>query len=470
MSEQPHAAHGDDHGGHRGSEFIQHHYDDAQHQFDSGKLGIWLFLAQEVLFFSALFVAYVLYRHHHSEIYAYAHKYLDVKMGAINTAVLIFSSLTAAWAVRAAQLRQKRLLIACLAATILCACGFLVIKYFEYTHKIHEKILFGRYFDPCVSSGGTPLITKSNQCPGSKSTVQWDLGTGTATAGCFGDVGLDLDPRTPAVQAECKVYEVQGTSTKKDGKVAFAETGRKEITARCFDPVFGPDGGVGGPLAGKAQAYPCWKTNANPHVCKAGWFFTWHCSGSEKCEKPFGSEGPFATQTACADQRRGKTSALSAQGTAIVGDCTTSGASGILVEYGDHTVRKGGVQIAADCKAPAPPVAVADPLADREQTLELGQKATTSRRPMTHADEKAAMYAGPPPEHTNMFFTIYFAMTGLHGVHVLVGVFVFIWLLIRATKGHFTPDYFGPVDFAALYWHIVDLIWIFLFPLLYLIH
>ena len=47
---------------------------------------------------------------------------------------------------------------------------------------------------------------------------------------------------------------------------------------------------------------------------------------------------------------------------------------------------------------------------------------------------------------------------------------MFIWLLIRAIKGQFTPDYFGPIDFAALYWHIVDLIWIFLFPLLYLIH
>src|SRR6187200_3017955 len=129
MTEQPHA-HGegghdhDDHGdaghGHH-PRFIQHHYDEAQHQFDSGKLAIWLFLAKEVLFFSALFVAYVLYRYHHPEIYSYAHKYLDVKMGAINTGVLIFSSLTAAWAVRAAQLRQRKLLIACLAATIACA-------------------------------------------------------------------------------------------------------------------------------------------------------------------------------------------------------------------------------------------------------------------------------------------------------------------------------------------------------------
>src|SRR5512141_2803491 len=91
-----HDAHGghDDHAHGHHPRFIQHHYDDAQHQFDSGKLGIWLFLAQEVLFFSALFVAYILYRVHHPEIYSYAHKWLDVKMGAINTAVLIFSSLT----------------------------------------------------------------------------------------------------------------------------------------------------------------------------------------------------------------------------------------------------------------------------------------------------------------------------------------------------------------------------------------
>src|SRR5580765_1284201 len=114
-----HDAHGDDHGhGHHGSPFVQHHYDDAQHQFDSGKLGIWLFLAQEVLFFSALFVAYVLYRVHHGELYSYAHKYLDVKYGAINTGILIFSSLTAAWAVRAAQLNQTKRLIVCIVVTL----------------------------------------------------------------------------------------------------------------------------------------------------------------------------------------------------------------------------------------------------------------------------------------------------------------------------------------------------------------
>ena len=111
-----------------------------------------------------------------------------------------------------------------------------------------------------------------------------------------------------------------------------------------------------------------------------------------------------------------------------------------------------------------------DSFADREQQLQLGKKAIQPAHQLTTHEEHELEAAGPPPEHTNMFFTIYFAMTGLHGVHVLFGVFVFIWLLIRAIKGHFTSDYFGPIDYAALYWHIVDLIWIFLFPLLYLIH
>ena len=74
------------------------------------------------------------------------------------------------------------------------------------------------------------------------------------------------------------------------------------------------------------------------------------------------------------------------------------------------------------------------------------------------------------PREVARFFSIYFCMTGLHGLHVLVGIGIWIWLLFRARTGEFGPDYFGPIDFAALYWHIVDLIWIYLFPLLYLIH
>ena len=69
-----------------------------------------------------------------------------------------------------------------------------------------------------------------------------------------------------------------------------------------------------------------------------------------------------------------------------------------------------------------------------------------------------------------MFFAIYFLLTGLHGFHVLIGMFVILWLIVRSLKGHFGPDYFTPIDMGGLYWHLVDLIWIFVFPLLYLIH
>ncbi len=77
---------------------------------------------------------------------------------------------------------------------------------------------------------------------------------------------------------------------------------------------------------------------------------------------------------------------------------------------------------------------------------------------------------GVSPKNVHIFFGIYFVMTGLHGIHVLVGMICITWLLIGAFKGQFGPSYFTPVDLVGLYWHIVDLIWIFLFPLLYLIH
>ena len=67
------------------------------------------------------------------------------------------------------------------------------------------------------------------------------------------------------------------------------------------------------------------------------------------------------------------------------------------------------------------------------------------------------------------YFSIYFCLTGLHGIHVLVGMGLIGWILLRARRGEFGPDYFTPVDLVGLYWHLVDLIWIFLFPLLYLI-
>jgi len=67
------------------------------------------------------------------------------------------------------------------------------------------------------------------------------------------------------------------------------------------------------------------------------------------------------------------------------------------------------------------------------------------------------------------FFSFYFMMTGLHGIHILAGIAVLVWILIRAKRGEFNEAYYTPVDLVGLYWHLVDLIWIYLFPLYYLI-
>jgi len=71
--------------------------------------------------------------------------------------------------------------------------------------------------------------------------------------------------------------------------------------------------------------------------------------------------------------------------------------------------------------------------------------------------------------HAQLFFSLYFAMTGLHALHMVIGACILITLIFQARKGKFTPDYMTPVDVAGLYWHFVDVVWIFLFPLLYLI-
>ena len=88
---------------HEATPHLQHHFDTPEQQFDAGKLGIWLFLATEILLFGGLFCAYAIYRANHPEIFVYAHQFLDKILGGTNTVILLCSSLTMAWAVRAAQ-------------------------------------------------------------------------------------------------------------------------------------------------------------------------------------------------------------------------------------------------------------------------------------------------------------------------------------------------------------------------------
>jgi cytochrome c oxidase subunit 3 len=232
--------------------FLAHHFETPEQQFSTGKLGMWVFLLTEILLFSGLFCAYAVYRANHPEIFEYAHQYLSKTLGAINTGVLITSSLTMAWAVRSAQLGQRRRLVVLLALTLLGGCGFLGIKYAEYRNKWEEGLLWARQYKP----------------------------------------------------------------------VEHAETAE-----------------------------------------------------------------------------------------------------------------------------PAEPAEPAD----------------------GHATKEAAKHA-QAPRHVGIFFSIYFVMTGLHGLHVIAGMGAIGWVLARSIRGDFSPLYFGPVDYVGLYWHLVDLVWIFLFPLLYLIH
>ncbi len=78
-------------------------------------------------------------------------------------------------------------------------------------------------------------------------------------------------------------------------------------------------------------------------------------------------------------------------------------------------------------------------------------------------------YKGVDPGHVQLFFCMYFAMTGLHASHVTIGIVILIIMAFRAYAGVFTPAYYTPVEISGLYWHFVDLVWIFLFPLYYLI-
>jgi len=122
------------------------HFSDPEQQIEAGKLGMWLFLATEILLFGGLFVAYSVFHYLHPELFRIAHQKLDVFWGATNTVVLLFSSLTVVLAIHAAQKNRKDWVMINLVITILCALIFLCVKYVEYKHKFADGLLPGMYF------------------------------------------------------------------------------------------------------------------------------------------------------------------------------------------------------------------------------------------------------------------------------------------------------------------------------------
>ena len=246
------------------SPHLAHHFDSPRQQYDAARMGMWIFLMTEVLFFGGLFCAYAVFRASHPEIFVDGHHFLDKPLGAANTVVLIFSSLTMALAVRAAQLDRRRELIGLLTATLLGGLVFLGVKSVEYKHKWDHQMV-----------------------PGQAKIAGW-------------------------------FSQEQAVESRKG---------------------FHPD-----------EAY---------------------------LREHFAAEG--------------------------------------------------------------------------EQELSA-----------TEYSKRA--------EHLGTFMSVYFSLTALHALHVIAGLGVIAWVLVGAVRKRYGSRYFTPVDMVGLYWHLVDMIWIYLFPLLYLIH
>jgi cytochrome c oxidase subunit 3 len=122
---------------------LAHQFDDLEQQHEAGNLGMWVFLATEIMFFGGLFAGYCIYRSLYFAAFTAGSHLLDIKLGAANTAVLIASSLTMALAVRSAQLGSRKAIVAFLILTILLGSVFLGVKAYEYHHKFENHLVPG---------------------------------------------------------------------------------------------------------------------------------------------------------------------------------------------------------------------------------------------------------------------------------------------------------------------------------------
>ncbi len=129
-------------------------FDDLSQQREACELGMWTFLATEVLFFGGLFLAYIVYRGEYPQEFAEASRRTELVLGTLNTAILLTSSLTMALAVQAARAFQTRQLVVRLTLTVLLGSIFLAVKGFEYHKEISEHLLPGAHYSLAGSKRG----------------------------------------------------------------------------------------------------------------------------------------------------------------------------------------------------------------------------------------------------------------------------------------------------------------------------
>lgn len=125
-----------------------HHFDSPEHEYAASKFGTWTFLITEILMFGGLLVGYIIYHERFPAMFHAGSTFLDWKMGALNTVVLLLSSLTMALSIYYAQHNNKKMTLINLYITLGCATIFMIVKYFEYTHKLHLGLGPGSYFHP----------------------------------------------------------------------------------------------------------------------------------------------------------------------------------------------------------------------------------------------------------------------------------------------------------------------------------
>jgi cytochrome c oxidase subunit III len=138
---------------------LQHHFENMEQQREAGTLGMWVFLVTEIMFFGGLFLAYTIYRYQYPAAFATASNHLDIRLGGVNTVVLIVSSFTMAMAVFSTQVGKRRNSVIYLLLTIVLGITFLGIKAVEYHDKyvdnlIPGQLVPGRPFNPAVAKPG----------------------------------------------------------------------------------------------------------------------------------------------------------------------------------------------------------------------------------------------------------------------------------------------------------------------------
>lgn len=285
---------------------LQHQFEDMKQQEESNTIGMWMFLAQEIMFFGGLFTAYLIFRSRYPMAFAAGSNHLDVVMGFVNTLVLIVSSLTMALTVYYAQKGNRNMQVLMIVLTMIFGAAFLGVKAVEYTDKYNHGLI--------------PFANWNKKTKGGEHTAK--------------------------------------TEETKEVKHFLASEGEKKTETASAE---------------------------HEYVNKTG-EFQWN-SWKE-------------TDELIKEAKKGN----------------------FLTEAENIGYFSNG---------------------------EFDQQKFTGR--------------------VRIFFWIYFAMTGLHALHMIVGLGIMTWLLIMAWRNTYSAEYYTPVEISGLYWHFVDIVWIFLFPLLYLL-